>query len=94
MEERYQTLCQDLISENESYESFLNNIGHIYNQMVAYLLKDRNGKFRYEDEPFKVNLFDGYKGLLTYLSELSKEFIVNVHTLNHDLLFESFYNTD
>jgi len=39
------------------------------------------------------NFFDGYKGFLTYLSELSKEFIVNIHTLNHDLLFESFNNT-
>lgn len=61
--------------------------------MVAYLLKDKEGKSWYDDEPFKVNFFDGYKGFLTYLSELSKEFIVNVHTLNHDLLFESFNNT-
>ena len=47
----------------------------------------------YDDEPFKVNFYDGYNGFFTYLSELSREFIVNVHTLNHDLLFESFNNT-
>ncbi len=93
MQERYQTLCHDLISEVESYESILFNIDHIYNQMVAYLLKDRNGKFRYDDEPFKVNNVDGYNGFLQYLSDLSKEYIVNVHTLNHDLLFESFNHT-
>ena len=93
MQEHYQALCQDLISENENYESFLYNIDHIYNQMVAYLLKDKNGKFRYDDEPFKVNNVDGYNGFLQYLSDLSKEYIINIHTLNHDLLFESFNHT-
>ena len=90
---RYQSLCSDLVNEAESYEHYLCNVSHIYNQMAAHLLKDKEGKSWYDDEPFKVNFFDGYKGFLTYLSELSKEFIVNVHTLNHDLLFESFNNT-
>ena len=90
---RYQSLCSNLVNETESYEHYLCNVSHIYNQMAAYLLKDKEGKSWYDDEPFKVNFFDGYKGFLIYLSELSKEFIVNVHTLNHDLLFESFNNT-
>lgn len=92
-QERYQRLCDDLLDGGESYEHYLSNVSHIYNQMAAHLLKDKTGKSWYDDEPFKVNFFDGYKGFLTYLSELSKEFIVNVHTLNHDLLFESFNNT-
>ena len=90
---RYQSLCDDLLSETESFEHYLSNISHIYNQMVAHLLKDRTGKSWYDDEPFKLNFFDGYNGFLTYLSDLSREFIVNVHTLNHDLLFESFNKT-
>mgnify|MGYP003467862353 FL=1 len=61
--------------------------------MAAHLLKDKTGKSWYDDEPFKVNFYNGYQGFLTYLSELSRKFIVNVHTLNHDLLFESFNNT-
>ena len=61
--------------------------------MAAHLLKDKTGKSWYDDEPFRVNFYDGYNGFLSYLSELSREFIVNVHTLNHDLLFESFNNT-
>ena len=92
-QERYQRLCDDLLDGGESYEHYLSNVSHIYNQMAAHLLKDKTGKSWYDDEPFKVNIFDGYKGFLTYLSELNKEFIVNVHTLNHDLLFESFNNT-
>ncbi len=89
MQERYQKLCIDII-DHEDYTNLLCSIDHIYNQMVAYLLKDRNGKCRYDDEPFKVNNVDGYNGFLKYLSEISKNHIVNVHTLNHDMLFESF----
>lgn len=92
-QERYQRLCDDLLEKHENYEHYLFNILHIYNQMVAHLIKDRNGKSWYDDEPFKMNYFDGYNGFLTYLSELSRESIVNVHTLNHDLLFESFNKT-
>lgn len=92
-QERYQRLCDDLLKESENYEYYLSNVLYIYNQMVAHLLKDKNGKSWYDDEPFKVNSFNGYNGFLTCLYELSHKFIVNVHTLNHDLLFESFNNT-
>lgn len=89
----YQSLCNDLLYGMESYDHYIANVSHIYNQMAAHLLKDKDGKSWYDDESRKLNFFDGYNGFLTYLSELSKEFIVNVHTLNHDLLFESFNNT-
>lgn len=92
-QERYQRLCDDLLDDCESYEYYLSNVSRIYNQMAAHLLKDKTGKSWYDDEPFKVNFYNGYQGFLTYLSELSRKFIVNVHTLNHDLLFESFNNT-
>lgn len=92
-QERYQKLCSDLFNEYENYDHFLHNVSHIYNQMVAYLLKDKNGKWQYDNEPFKVNNVDGYNGFLNYLLLLSKNFIVHVHTLNHDVLFESFNHT-
>lgn len=92
-QKRYQRLCDDLLGNNDSYEHYLFNVPHTYNQMVAHLIKDGNGKSWYDDAPFKMKYFDGYNGFLTYLSELSCESIVNVHTLNHDLLFESFNKT-
>ena len=92
-QERYQRLCDDLLVDSESYEYYISNVSHIYNQMVAHLIKDRTGTTWYDDEPFTVNFYNGYNGFLKYLSELSREFIVNVHTLNHDMLFESFNNT-
>ena len=92
-EKRYQVLCDDLLDKYGSFEEYLFNLPHIYNQMTEYLLKDRNGKNRYDDEPFKINNVEGYNGFLHYLSQLSHKYIINVHTLNHDLLFESFNNT-
>lgn len=93
IQERYQTLCIDLLGEHEDYLNMLYSVDHIYNQMVAYLLKDRNGKNRYDDEPFKVNYVEGYNGFLSYLSKMSSTHIIDVHTLNHDMLFESFNHT-
>ena len=91
-ESRYQVLCDDLVSEFENFDKFISQVPHIYNQMVAHLLKDADGKNCYDDEPFKFNV-KGYDGFLNCLSQLSCEYIINVHTLNHDLLFESFNNT-
>lgn len=91
-EMRYRLLCNDLLSEHENFEHYCGNIPYIYNQMVAHLLKDGEGKTWYNNEAYKQHIM--YKEFLTYLSELSKEFTVNIHTLNHDLLFESFNKTD
>lgn len=93
-EGRYQILCDDLCNEFENYERFLFNVSHIYNQMAEYLLKDKDGKRFYDNEPYKVGYVDGYNGFLQYLSKLCEKHIINVHTLNHDLLFESFNNTE
>ena len=43
-QERYQRLCDDLFDDCESYEHYLLNVSHIYNQMAAHLLKDKTGK--------------------------------------------------
>lgn len=83
----------DESSKSEFEQQCVSNLTLIYNQMVEYLLKDKNGKNNYDDEPFKDSV-DGYDGFLKYLSQLIKsDYTINVHTLNHDLLFESFNNT-
>ncbi len=56
--------------------------------MVLYLLEDRNETQYYEGWQ---NDFNKYKGLLNYLDQFAQEegAIVDIHTLNHDLLFEA-----
>ncbi len=88
---QYQSLFDDLIDKDNSIENCLYQVSNIYNQMIAYLLKDKDNRKWYDDEPTKVDYYDvNYNSFIKYLSALSKEYIVNVHTLNHDLLFESF----
>lgn len=68
----------------------------VYVQVIAFYLKDANGKKYYDDEPYTLGLhfYPGYTGILKYLHAISQNHTVNVHTLNHDLLFESFANSE
>lgn len=91
---RYKKLLSDLLTEYESFEYYVYNLNHIYNQMVAHLLKDIEGKTFYDNEPDKIGYIQGYNGFLSYLSKIQKDLIINIHTLNHDLLFESFNKTE
>ncbi|MBP5420075.1 MAG: hypothetical protein J6Y72_09740 [Bacteroidales bacterium] len=93
-EDEYKQLYENVVSEcttKESYEDILYYTEHIYSQMVQYLLKDKYGVAYYENEPL-INTSEHYYEFLHYLSRISRKYVVNVHTLNHDLLFESFNN--
>lgn len=93
-QQQYQDLCKDFIDETNEYRTFINGIDLIYNQMVAHLLRDEDGEQWYDEMPSHIGPVDYYDGFLKVLSKWGKEYIVNVHTLNHDLLFESFRKTD
>ena len=68
---------------------------NVYNQMVGYIIKDEDSNKWYEDTPFHVGSeYSGYTGFLKYLKSVSESNIINVHTLNHDLFFESLNKTD
>lgn len=74
---------------------YLFQIDNIFNQLVSFYLKDKDGKNRHDDEAFHLKShFDGYTGFLNCMESFLKEYIVNVHTLNHDLFFERLNNTE
>jgi len=82
-------------SDIENFDRYASQIDNIYNQLVAFYLEDETGKSWYDDEPHcSKPTFNGYTGFLNCIEELSKNHIVNVHTLNHDLFFERLNNTD
>ena len=82
-------------SDFENFERYVSQIDNVYNQLVAFYLKDKTGKSWYDDEPTHLKpTFDGYTGFLNCIEELSKNHIVNVHTLNHDLFFERLNRTE
>ncbi len=90
----YETLCGDLLDEYTDYKNFVSSLPNIYNQMVRSLLRDKDGNSFYEKLPFHIGYVKHYDGFLKYLSLLKKDYIIDVHTLNHDLLFESFNKTE
>lgn len=69
--------------------NYLFQIDNIFNQLVAFYLVDKEGKDWYDDKGIYLKpKFEGYTGFLNCMEVLLKEYIVNVHTLNHDLFFE------
>lgn len=89
----YEKLATDYLTQYLDYRGLINGIPNIYNQMVSYLLKDGEGKKWYDDIPAHWGAYEGYTGILKYLEELSRDYVINVHTLNHDLFFESLNRT-
>ena len=92
--QQYRELCEDLLDDYNDYRGFVNGIEPIYNQMVAYLIHDKNNETWNDERPSHLGNVENYDGFLKALNQLSKDSIINVHTLNHDLLFESFRKTE
>lgn len=90
---KYVKCSQGLTDKNNDYKSLLINVKPIFNQIVAYLIERRKNGCWIGNEPF-ANYIEGYDGILNCIKQWGKEHIVNVHTLNHDTLFESFRNTE
>lgn len=77
------------------FNQLIFGLKNIYNQLVLYHLKDRNGNKWYDNQPYLIgSTFPGYTGILRYLKSINKDTIVNIYTLNHDLFFESLNNTE
>jgi hypothetical protein len=76
------------------YEDYLSGVNIVFNQLVKFYLKDENGNDRYDNNITDFSTtFNRYTGFLNCIEELSKDYIINVHTLNHDVFFESLNKT-
>lgn len=81
--------------DSREYFQLISGLKNIYNQLVSHFLKDSNDKAWYDDQPYKIGYkYSGYTGFLKYLNSIDDNDIVNIHTLNHDLFFESLNKTD
>jgi hypothetical protein len=76
-------------SDFDIFENYLYQIDKIYVQIIGFLLKGKDGKSWYDDEPTHLKpTFNDYTGFLNCIEKLAENHIINVHTLNHDLFFE------
>lgn len=93
-EAKYLELCKSFTNELVSLDCISSNIQDIYDQMVSHLLKDGNNQTWYDNQPNHIGKIDKYDGFLNLLKTWKDDRIIHVHTLNHDMLFESFDKTD
>lgn len=71
------------------------NTTTIYNKLIPTFLKDGNGDRYYEPTHVCKPIFPIYGSFLYLLEKLGQDYdIVHIHTLNHDVLFETFNSTD
>lgn len=95
----YASIFDKYVDELNSPYSLKGRLPDIYSQMVAHLLKDSDNKSWYEGMPTHIGPFlagprSSYNGFLQFISKLKEEYLVNIHTLNHDLFLESFNRSD
>lgn len=89
----------NILNELKKYENvtigrLLYIIPCIYNQLIINIVKDKNSKIWYDNDIVHLGSCDDYDSFLKVLSRWSNDYLVDVHTLNHDMLFESFNNRD
>ena len=95
----YASVIENYKSETDYTYLLSGSLPDIYSQMVAHLLKDADNKSWYEGEPTHIGPYNSkpralYNSFLQYLSKLKEDYLVNIHTLNHDLFMESFNRSE
>lgn len=99
LHKEYAAVFDKYTSETETPSYLLGNLPDVYSQMVAHLLKDADKTSWYEGMPTHIGPYlsgprTAYNSFLQYLCQLKDEFVVNIHTLNHDLFLESFNRSE
>lgn len=93
--EPYKNCANGLIIEEKEYNGLVRGLDNIINQMILQVIKDQDGNIWYNNDSTHFGSFDDdYDSFLRVLSKWSNDYLVDVHTLNHDMLFESFNNRD
>lgn len=67
----------------------------LMNQIIQIMLVDKDGKNFYEPSVHQMKpLPTEYTGFLQLLEKVGEDSVVHVHSLNHDILFETFNHSD
>lgn len=75
-------------------QNLLSRTNSIFNQLIIKFLKDREGNTFYKPVRQCKPILPGYDGFLYCLEGWGKDGSTHIHTLNHDIFFETFKDTD
>lgn len=74
--------------------NLLSQTNKIFNQLISLFLVDGEGKKFYDSVHYCKPTYDGYTGFLNCLENWGNEGVTHIHTLNHDIFFETLKSTD
>lgn len=93
--EKVKAIAEPYLKDYNSVEDLLYYLDNIYAQLIDYYLKDKNGVRWHDNMGHACHpMYPGYTGILYCLQSLAENNNINIHTLNHDLFFESFNASD
>lgn len=94
-DKKVDSIAKPFLGQVSSLNSLISGLKTIYTQLVAFYLVDKDGNRYYDNLPYSMGYYyEGYSGIMKCISDLSENHIMNIHTLNHDIFFEGFNNTD
>lgn len=74
--------------------NLLSHTNRIFNQLIALCLVDSEGNQYYDPVHHCGPIYPGYTGFLDCIKVWGENYIVHIHTLNHDLFLESLSSSD
>ena len=96
-DEDFNIFCEEFRNEYNSKTNNLNLLSQtnkIFNQLISLFLVDSEGKKFYDSIHYCKPTYDGYSGFLNCIETWGNEGITHIHTLNHDIFFETLKSTD
>lgn len=92
-EDQYQNLAKPYLSMFSDYHQLVYNMKTVYNQLIEYKLKEGR-KTEIKENEYASDKFWKYESFVKYLDKLSINYIVDIFSLNHDLLIENLPRTN
>jgi hypothetical protein len=90
-------LCEKFRNEFQNETDNLNLISrtrNIFNQLISRFIVDGEGKKFYDSIHYCKPIYPGYTGFLDCIEFYGMKGLMNIHTLNHDIFFETLSHSD
>lgn len=90
MNDEYRNLSNQYVDDFLTHEQIVYRLPLVLNQIISHILEESQDSSLYSDVTRQSNDYSGYANFLRYLHTKSQSNVIDVFTLNHDTLFESF----
>ena len=92
-ETKYQNLAEPYQYMFADYHQLVVNMRAVYNQVIEYRLRE-DRKTEIKENEFASDKFWKYEKFVKYIDKLSNDYVLDIFSLNHDLLIENLPRTN